>query len=444
MRKRELEATTKAFMLDQPQATPEELREHLRTMAEGLLTEPTDDYWNGPVVAHLHDAMTDLRTIAATQRLSPAQQAHIVEALGVVAAGMRRVDHGDATGLLEAIGHEDLTEAARSEPKVSLIEEGDIHHHIPPTLSEPKSEPKAAPSVSFKELSEDLLAERRVAIKPSTLKSLASSLSVTERLLPAGMDLMSRQAWLSVRDSMLAAYAPLTVNKLLTNAKTVFEYALMNGKVTGRNPLEKLKVASAKSTRRAFTEGELIVVAEAVSKATTEEQRYAGGLALVTGARAAEVATLTPEDVLEVDGMLCISINEEGDHKSLKNSYSKRLVPLVSGHGFDAESFAEWAKGRPAGVSMFNMTGDTMSKWFNARLLPKTTLRDTKGVCLHSLRHSMGTSLRQAGVPLADAQALLGHSSQSITYDLYGAGAADTSAMLRRLRDALLLAIGNR
>ncbi|MEX7639905.1 tyrosine-type recombinase/integrase [Serratia marcescens] len=439
MRKRELAATAKVFMLDQPHATAEELKAHLLDMAEGLLTEPTDDYWNGPIVAHLHDAMTDLRTIAATHRISAVQQAPIVEALVVVAAGMRRVDHGDATGLLEAI--------TECEPKVTpLKEEGDIHHHNPPTLSEPKAQ-----GVTFKELADELVAERKVSIKPSTLKSLASSLGVTARLLPEGMDIMSRQAWLGVRDSMLAAYAPLTVNKLLTNAKTVFEYALMNGRVTGRNPLVKLKVANAKSTRRAFTEEELVVVAEAVSKAATEEQRFAGGVALVTGARAAEVATLTPEDVLEVDGMLCISINEDGDHKSLKNSYSKRLVPLVSGYGFNATAFAEWAKGRPAGVSMFNMTGDTMSKWFNARLLPKARLPSVscelassgiKDVCLHSLRHSVGTALRQAGVPLADAQAILGHSSQSITYDLYGAAAADTSAMLRRLRGALLLAIG--
>lgn len=47
MRQRELAATAKAFMLDRPEVSLQELTEHLRSMAEQFLTDASDDYWNG-------------------------------------------------------------------------------------------------------------------------------------------------------------------------------------------------------------------------------------------------------------------------------------------------------------------------------------------------------------------------------------------------------------
>lgn len=71
-------------------------------------------------------------------------------------------------------------------------------------------------------------------------------------------------------------YRPLTINKLLTKARTVFEYALMNEKGTGRNPVERLKLTrDAESRRRAFTESELKVVARAVSEVPDVSRKYA-------------------------------------------------------------------------------------------------------------------------------------------------------------------------
>ncbi len=48
MRQRELAATAKAFMLDRPEVSLQELTEHLRSMAEQFLTDASDDYWNEP------------------------------------------------------------------------------------------------------------------------------------------------------------------------------------------------------------------------------------------------------------------------------------------------------------------------------------------------------------------------------------------------------------
>ena len=51
MRQRELAATAKAFMLDRPEVSLQELTAHLRSMAEQFLTDASDDYWNGLEVA---------------------------------------------------------------------------------------------------------------------------------------------------------------------------------------------------------------------------------------------------------------------------------------------------------------------------------------------------------------------------------------------------------
>ena len=67
---------------------------------------------------------------------------------------------------------------------------------------------------------------------------------------------------------------------------------------------------------------------------------------------------------------------------------------------------------------MKNGYGEQVSKWFNRTLLPKV-VADRDGLAFHSFRHTVATQLKQQGVELAYAQAILGHSSGSITYDRY-------------------------
>ncbi|MCV5950046.1 integrase, partial [Escherichia coli] len=53
------------------------------------------------------------------------------------------------------------------------------------------------------------------------------------------------------------------------------------------------------------------------------------------------------------------------------------------------------------------------------------------------LRHWLATRMKERGVNLVDAQGILGHSSQSITYDLYGKGHA-VGRLAEVLKTALL------
>ncbi|EIY9868404.1 integrase, partial [Escherichia coli] len=103
MRQRELAATAKAFMLDKPEVSLQELTAHLRSMAEQFLTDASDDYWNGVDVATLVDEKSNLRELAATQALSLDQQKGIRLALEVLTAAQQRVDTGDTSGLIDIV-----------------------------------------------------------------------------------------------------------------------------------------------------------------------------------------------------------------------------------------------------------------------------------------------------------------------------------------------------
>lgn len=460
MRQRELAATAKSFMLDRPDVSLQELTEHLRSMAEQFLTDASDDYWNGLEVATLVDEKSNLKELAATQALSLDQQKGIRLALEVLTAAQQRVDTGDASGLIKLINggvsqltddnnHTDYSTIGDS-TSILKNEQGDRPAVF---TQEPQPEVTIAdqPAIcSFSELVSSLLAEKVQTLKSSSYKDLSSSLNTVSRFLPEDMDLMSRSEWLAVRDSMLAAEVrPSTINKLLTKARMCLDYGLMNGQLEGRNPIERMKLTKdIDSKRRAFTDEELerlLVRVESeyqftrhTAHTTSEARRWASLVSVVTGARSAEVCHLTKRDIVTLDnGLVCIDINEDGDGKSVKNKHSVRLVPLTDGaYGFDLTSFLSWVDMQPDEGPLFGMTPSAYSSWFNSRVLTEA-LGDSQDVSLHSLRHWLATRMKERGVNLVDAQGILGHSSQSITYDLYGKGHA-----VGRLADALAVTFG--
>ena len=459
MRQRELAATAKAFMLDRPEVSLQELTEHLRSMAEQFLTDASDDYWNGLEVATLVDEKSNLKELAATQALSLDQQKGIRLALEVLTAAQQRVDTGDTSGLIKLIdgGVSQLTDDNNPTDYSTICDSMAVlsnEQGVSPEVFTQERQPEVAiadqPAIcSFSELVSSLLAEKVQTLKSSSYKDLSSSLNTVSRFLPENMDLMSRSGWLAVRDAMLAAEVrPSTINKLLTKAKMCLDYALMNGHLEGRNPIERMKlVKDVDSKRRAFTDDELEGLLGRVeaeyqftrhtAHTTSEARRWASLVSVITGARAAEVCHLTKRDIVTLDnGLVCIDINEDGEGKSVKNKHSVRLVPLTDGaYGFDLKSFLEWVYMQPDEGPLFGMTPSAYSSWFNSRVLTEA-LPDAENVSLHSLRHWLATRMKERGVNLVDAQGILGHSSQSITYDLYGKGHA-----VGRLADVLKTAL---
>lgn len=202
-------------MLDNDKATFEELRVHLKSIAQSFLCDKAEDFWSGVEVDHLSDAKSDLREIAATQPLNEDQHKVIIEALSVLSAAQDRVLKGDAKPLLESLRGLAGVPAAAS--MVRAIESTAItkEDNVSPTgvsaggstsilnndvgTTTPEVTQSRHEGVTFGVLVSDLLTEKMMTLKPASMRDLESTLRTVAKHVPeSGMDLMSRVAWLSV------------------------------------------------------------------------------------------------------------------------------------------------------------------------------------------------------------------------------------------------------
>lgn len=414
-----IQQTIKLFSLDQPEATLEELRERIKDVAADWLAQGVKQGESDIFIDQCHETMINLRHIAATMSLTIDQHKAITEAVKMLKASQERLN-GEADSL------------------VGLLDDG-REVSCSPAHSEAHSAPVVSPvatAVTFKTLSDAYMSEHRVNLKESSIRDLTSSYNTLCRFTE-GLNLSdySRAELVAVRDSLVDdEFADTTINKLLTKLSTVISWAVMNGLIN-KDYSKGLKLRGAESQRKAFSTEQVISLTDNLKTLEKPGERYLVALGAITGARVGELAQLTPKDIREDSGIMVIDINDN-DGKTTKNKSSIRLVPLTNGaYGFNLEEFKAWVASRPANKPLLSMTGASASKWFN-NVYRKSVLNDTDGLTFHSLRHSLASSMKAAGVSLTDAQGVLGHSSQSLAFDLYGKGHA-----VGRLAEALKISL---
>lgn len=474
---RHIKAALKAIHADDPTASYEDMRGHLRDVAEWELSTGRSDLFEPDMrdiyrdqYGELGENLTDA---LASEPLSIDQHRYINEALKVLKACMKRIEAGDSQSLIDYVDRFDGIDRQDDQASVSL------------SVSAPEVKPAAlaalavTPSVTVASLFEQYEAENAQNWKPATLRENQSShaalIEIFDYLgLGADANTVTRADVLRVRDVLQQLPknrkqrfkdAPLvdllgreektdcldvvTINnKYLIKMAAVFKWAVRNDLIK-KNMTEglELKVPQRKASeaRNAFSTeqvGQLLVAAKSYSQKTSGKpyHYYVTALAAITGARLNEVAQLQVKDVRVTEaGTVYIHINEDDSSlpgKSIKNAHSDRCVPLVDGaYGFVLADFMDLLEARRnANAScasngndamvfdglrlMKNGYGEQVSKWFNRTLLPKV-LADRDGLAFHSFRHTVATQLKQHGVELAYAQAIMGHSSGSITYDRY-------------------------
>jgi len=415
IRARELAQTAKAFLLDNSQVTSKELNEHLKSMALTFLTDKVGDFWSGLEVDHIEDASVNLRSLAK-ESMTVDQQAHIVKALEVLQAARSRAHNGDTQPLLSVLasldGDNDKGVNNADAPTRNLRDDQAV------TFGESKQEP-----LSFEALSEMYIEEHTVNLKAASVRDIQSAHKAL-KLFTGSIDWRThtRAEVSAMRDSMRDSgrYADATVNKMMAKLCAVMNWAYQNGHIP-HDYTKGLKVKGVRSARRAYTEDELSKVVDRVKAEREPHKRLFGLAAVVTGARAGELTQLTKADVITEAGHLCIDINDNGD-KTIKTAASARLVPLIDGaYGFSLEEFREWVKALPSEDSLvFGMSRDTASQWFNREVLPQALPNRTGDLVLHSLRHTLATLCKQAGIAESTAGDILGHTGQGITFGLYG------------------------
>ncbi len=422
---KQLLSTLRAFHLDNPDATWEELRDHLRSIAEDALATPTEwEKLDGMGLAY-SDIREDLHTIACTASLT-APQAKAVEVGGRIMRAAERRLQGHPRGLADIIDELNRDESydRDSLASVSLSVSPPQGNPAPAAIQEPQP-------LSWEGLSDSYMAEHSVNVKVSTLGALRTQHTVIGRAFEAvGVSDLSkhkREDLIAVRTSLLESREPSTVNNLLATLSTVLKWAEANDLIKKAYTAKLKLTKNTTSKREGFTESQ---VAKAMSHANglpaTSWQRWGLSLLAITGARVGEIAQLTKADIKQVDGQSagdgcwCIDINEDGPGKSLKNRYSTRLVPLTDGAlGFDLTAFLEAVK---AGALPSDNGINAMNASRGLGALLKEALGEDReqNQTLHSLRHSMASRLQSKGTPVIYTQAILGHASGSISYDTYG------------------------
>ncbi|MBY4850345.1 tyrosine-type recombinase/integrase [Serratia marcescens] len=466
---RHIKAALKAIHADRPDATYEDMRGHLKDIAEWELSAGRPDLFE-PDMRDLYrdqygEVGENLVAALASEPLTIDQHRYINEALGVLKACMRRIEAGDSQPLIDYVDRFNDIDRQVNQASVSLSVSA------PKEQSSPAVNPRVLPAVAS--LFEQYEAENAQNWKPATLRenkaSHAALIEIFDYLgLNADANALTRADVLKVRDvlqqlpknrkqrfkdnslgDLLAredktdCLDVVTINnKYLIKMAAVFKWAVRNDLIK-KNMTEglELKVTRRKAAeaRNAFSVGQvgkLLVAAKAYSQRASGRpyHYYVTALATITGARVNEVAQLQVKDVRITEaGTVYIHINEDDSSlpgKSIKNAHSERCVPLVDGaYGFVLADFMALVEARRGAAGddamlfdglrlMKNGYGEQVSKWFNRTLLPKV-LADRDGLAFHSFRHTVATQLKQYGVELAYAQAIMGHSSGSITYDRY-------------------------
>lgn len=418
--------TLRAFHLDRPDASWDELKANLRDIAESVIqTRSVWDELGGPARIYT-DVLADLNEIAATEPLSVPQTLAVDFGRRLMTAGERRADGflGPIRGLIE-----------------ELDSVGPVSESLTQTVSTTTAtKPQGGPVVTFEALAALYMDERREDLKESSMRSVKTCCETLIGVLgDKDMATHSRADLIAARESLKEGRKAVTVNKIITQLTTILSWAVDNGHIK-QAFCKKLQILKGtESERTAFTRDQAqALMAHANSLPGDSWHRWALTLGVITGARVGEIQQLTSDDILKgLDGVLVMDINTNGG-KTLKNKFSARKVPLVDAFGVDLEALKAYAEG--ANGRLFLHTAPAFTAALNQRIREVLKIETKTGQSFHSLRHHLAGALKAAEVPLGTAQEILGHSSGSITFDLYGAGSA---VQVSRLGEALKSALAD-
>lgn len=417
----EILQTLKTYQFDNPEATWDVLRERLIVIAESCLTMAHGD---SSLVAYemIHDEHhVALREASAKLPLSVNQQRAVSKALEILEAAQERLD-GRPGKLVEIIRE---LEGESCGTSVALSQSLSV---LPSEASKP---------LTFKTLSGLYMEERKDSIQASTMRDVRSSCESIGAVF-GDLDLKThtREHMKNLRDQLLEDRKPSTVKKLMIRLTTVMDWAVHNGYLERSFDKGLKPTKDTDSSRRAYSQDQIkTFMAHANSLPADSWLRWALSLGAIAATRIAELRQLTKADVKQIGDVWVIDINRN-DGKSAKTKHSIRIVPLTDGaYGFDLQAFLEFVE--TADSRLFKLGEGRFSEVVNGTLREVLELKADRTLTFHSLRHSLAGALKAVATQVEINEAILGHSSGSISNDLYGAGA---SVQVGRMAEALKVA----
>jgi integrase len=329
-----------------------------------------------------------------------------------------------------------LLACVRSRPKPTQLP-ADVnaapHEHSVTQPMTPAAKP-LAPLLSV--LSDRYLKEKALSWAPKERKNQKNYLgSFIEALGDKPAAGYSKADVVKFKDDLLnSGKSPATINKYLQKLSLLFNWLANHQEGIVNHfaglKLQRVKEVNARSGYTAEERRKFIGWA----KQQEPHRRWIALLGLFTGARANEICQLYADDVQQVDGIWCLNIRSGRPDQKLKTANSARLVPL---HRYLLQSgFIEFVKGRIGGRLFPELPhrqdgySHLWGQWFSRH---RPVDKD-----FHSLRHTVGTALKDHGVPLQYAAAILGHTNGAISYDRYG---GDVS--LEKLKEVIEAALSS-
>lgn len=222
----------------------------------------------------------------------------------------------------------------------------------------------------------------------------------------------------------------VTVNNRLRKLSAFLNWCKSNGYITD-NPLLGLKVmtGSAKEARLSFDRHDLTNLLHLpVLRAESRKHPWRYWLPLLgraTGARLEELCQLRVDDFIEQQGLQCIRIDDSREGQNLKNSSSRRILPLHPAlidlglvQHVEAVRSAGADRLFPELEAVRGKLGHAPSKWFG-RYKTKQGITDPRKT-FHSFRHTLIDDLRDAGVQDSLIKRIAGHEDGAVTFSIYG------------------------
>ncbi|WP_458374241.1 site-specific integrase [Pseudomonas laurylsulfatiphila] len=222
----------------------------------------------------------------------------------------------------------------------------------------------------------------------------------------------------------------VTVNNRLRKLSAFMNWCKSNGYVT-ENPLVGLKVmtGSAKEARLSFEPVDLTTLLN-LDALKVEARKYPWRywlplLGRFTGARLEELCQLHIADFITLQGVDCIRIDDGHESQKLKNSSSRRTLPIhpaliqlgLLDH-VNNQRNRNSDRLFPELEAVRGKLGHAPSKWFS-RYRIKMGITDPKKT-FHSFRHTMIDDLRDAGIQDSLIKRIAGHEDSAVTFGVYG------------------------
>lgn len=243
-------------------------------------------------------------------------------------------------------------------------------------------------------------------------------------------------AWLTMKDpknSSKPKMSPTTINNHLSNFKAVWNWAETENHTKKKSPAKGIIAGKSKKTKTkkpiTLEECDKLLEMDLPNRIKTFDKHawyYLPRISRYTGARLAEIAQLTVDDIVTVQGVLCINITDYDD-KETKNTQSVRVVPISEKLKEIMEPLLKKKKGE-----LFKNRGDydgRIAKYFSNRWNQEA--KKIGDHCyFHGLRSFAITQMANAGVEKIYRMRIAGHTDKS-SHDGY------TKTYVQKLKQAV-------